>query len=76
MKDLGVVKKIIRMEILRDRHACKLYLSQKAYNEKVLHRFNMENVKPVSTSLVAYFRLSSALSPQSEDDIDYMSRVP
>jgi hypothetical protein len=41
MKDLGVAKKILGMEILRDRKASKLYLSQKGYIEKVLHRFNM-----------------------------------
>ena len=40
MKDLGAAKKILRMDILRDRHAGKLYLSQKAYIEKVLHRLN------------------------------------
>ena len=36
----------------------------------------MHNAKPISTPLAAHFRLSSALSPQSDDDIDYMSRVP
>ena len=36
----------------------------------------MENDKHVSPLLVAHFRLSSSLSPQSEDDVDYMSRVP
>ena len=51
MKDLGAVKKILGMEILRDRQ------------EKVLHRFNMQNVKPISTPLATHFRLSSALSP-------------
>ena len=35
----------------------------------------MENAKHVSTSLAAHFRLSSTLSPQLEDDVDYMSRV-
>ncbi|RVW97269.1 Retrovirus-related Pol polyprotein from transposon TNT 1-94 [Vitis vinifera] len=45
MKDVGATKKILRMEILRDRK-------------------------------VAHFKLSSALSPQSDDDVDYMSRVP
>ena len=63
MKDLGAVKKILRMEILRDRQVGKLYLSQKGYNEKVLHRFNMDNSKPISTPLATHFRLSSALSP-------------
>ncbi|KAG8481971.1 hypothetical protein CXB51_026890 [Gossypium anomalum] len=76
MKDLGPVKKILGMEILRDRKASKLYLSQKGYIEKVLCRFNMQSAKPVSTPLVAHFRLSSALSPQSDDEIEYMSHVP
>ncbi|KAG8477766.1 hypothetical protein CXB51_027752 [Gossypium anomalum] len=69
------VKKILGMEILRDRKASKLYLSQKEYIEKVLCRFNMQSAKPVSTPLVAHFRLSSTLSPQLNDEIEYMSHV-
>ncbi|KAG8480749.1 hypothetical protein CXB51_025125 [Gossypium anomalum] len=76
MKDLGPAKKILGMEILRDRKASKLYLSQKGYMEKVLCRFNMQSAKPVSTPLAAHFRLSSTLSPQSDDEIEYMSHVP
>ncbi|KAG8489015.1 hypothetical protein CXB51_016942 [Gossypium anomalum] len=76
MKDLRPAKKILGMEILRDRKASKLYLSQKGYIEKVLCRFNMQSAKPVSTPLAAHFRLSSALSPQSDDEIEYMSHVP
>ena len=41
IEDLGVAKKILGMEILRDRVARRLSLSQKGYIEKVLHRFNM-----------------------------------
>src|SRR5438132_519777 len=74
--DLGAAIKILGMEIIRDRKSGKLYLSQKGYIEKVLHCFNMHNVKPVSTPLATHFRLSSALCPVSEDDIEYMSRVP
>ncbi|KAG8482498.1 hypothetical protein CXB51_024223 [Gossypium anomalum] len=76
MKDLGPVKKILGMEILRDRKASKLYISQKAYIDKVLCRFKMQSAKPISTPLAAHFRLSSALSPQSDDEIEYMSHVP
>ncbi|KAG8475483.1 hypothetical protein CXB51_032327 [Gossypium anomalum] len=65
------IKKILGMEILRDRKVSKLYLSQKGYIEKVLCRFNMQSAKPVSTPLAAHFRLSSALSPQSDDEIEY-----
>ena len=53
-----------------------LYLSQRGYIEKVLRRFNMHDTKPVSTPLAAQFRLSSALCPVSDDDIEYISRVP
>jgi hypothetical protein len=76
MKDLGAAKKILGMKIVRDRKSDKLYLSQRGYIEKVIRHFNMRNAKPVSTPLAAHFRLSSALCPQSDDDVEYMSRVP
>ncbi|KAG8473153.1 hypothetical protein CXB51_035098 [Gossypium anomalum] len=38
-------------------------------------RFNMQSAKLVSTPFAAHFRLSSALSPQSDDEIEYMSHV-
>ncbi|XP_052487996.1 secreted RxLR effector protein 161-like [Gossypium raimondii] len=34
-----------------------------------------KSAKPVSTPLATHFRLSSALSLQSDDEINYMSRV-
>ncbi|KAG8482934.1 hypothetical protein CXB51_024486 [Gossypium anomalum] len=55
MKDLGPAKKILGIEILRNRK---------------------QSAKPVSTPLVAHFRLSSALSPQLDNEIEYMSHVP
>jgi len=61
MKDLGAAKKILGMEVVRDRKSSKLYLSPRGYIEKVLRRFNMHNAKPMSTSLATHFRLSSAL---------------
>ena len=36
----------------------------------------MHNANPMSTLLAIHFKLSSALCPISEDDIEYMSRVP
>jgi len=76
MKDLGAVKKILGMEIRRDRKAGTLYLSQGRYLEKVLGRFNMDNCKVVSTPLAAHFRLSAECCPQTEEDIDRVSNVP
>ena len=75
MKDLGAVKKILGMEIPRDQKVRKLYLSQKKYIEKVLERFGMQGSKLASTPLVAHFKLSNALLPQTEEEREYMSYV-
>ena len=76
MKDLGAAKKILGMEIVRDRKSRVLHLSQKNYIERILRRFNMHEAKPVNTPFAAHFKLSSALSPTTETDMEYMARVP
>ncbi|KAG8640816.1 hypothetical protein MANES_13G085878v8 [Manihot esculenta] len=76
MKDLGAAKKILGMEIQRNKTTCVLCLTQKSYIEKVLEGFGMKNAKPVSTLLGAHFILSVALSPQSKNGIDYISHIP
>lgn len=73
---MGAANQILGTEIVSDRQTSKLYLSQKGYIEKVLHSFNMQNVKPINALLASHFRLSSALSPQLDDDVDCMTRVP
>ena len=74
-KDLGDAKKILGMEIIRDRNARKLYLSQRGYIQKVLRRFNMSETKSVNTPFAPHFKLSSALNPSTQDDVAYMARV-
>lgn len=64
MKDLGAAKKILGMEIHRDRQAGNLFLSQKNDIKQILDRFGMGDCKPVSTPLAAHFKLSSASYPQ------------
>lgn len=76
MKELGAAKKILGMEIRRDRQAGKLFLSQQNYIERVLDRFNMNNCKPVSTPLAAHFKLSSELCPDTKEEMEHMSHVP
>ena len=41
MKDFGEAKKILGMEIKRDRHSKKLFLSQKEYLKRVQKQFGM-----------------------------------
>ncbi|KAL4384756.1 hypothetical protein GQ457_15G014670 [Hibiscus cannabinus] len=76
MKDLGAAKKILGMEIHRDRSSRKLWLSQQSYVEKVLDRFGMSNAKPVSTPLANHFKLSSELCPKTDKECEKMAKVP
>jgi hypothetical protein len=76
MKDLGVAKKILGMRITRDRKNQKLTLSQGEYTEKVLERFRMQNAKPVNTPLASHFKLTKEMCPKTQEEIEYMSRVP
>jgi hypothetical protein len=76
MKDLGAAKKILGMEIRRDRDAKRLWLSQAGYVKKVFERFSMENAKPVSTPLANHFRLSTSQCPKTVEETEDMSKVP
>ena len=72
MKDLGLARQILCMQILRDKKAKKLWLSQEKYIERVLERFNMKHAKPVSTPLGAHFKLrkkSCSSSKKEKKDI-------
>ena len=59
MKDLGPAKKILGMEILRDRNERTLRLSQEAYVKKVLARFGMEGCKTRFDTIGATFQIVS-----------------
>jgi len=76
MKDLGAAKKILGMEITRDRKSGLLFLSQQNYVKKVLQRFNMQDAKAISTSIAPHFKLSAAQCPSTDEETEYMSRVP
>ncbi|KAL4271938.1 hypothetical protein GQ457_13G028490 [Hibiscus cannabinus] len=76
MKDLGPANKILGMQIHRDRSNRKIWLSQKNYLKKILSRFNMQDCKPISTPLPINFKVSSSMSPSSEEERMEMSRVP
>ena len=60
MKDLGAAKKILGMEITRDRKSVLLFLSQHNYIKKILYRFNMNDSKLISTPITPHFKLSVA----------------
>ncbi|KAI3461498.1 hypothetical protein Pfo_018161, partial [Paulownia fortunei] len=77
MKDLGKAKKILGIEISRDRTRGKLCLTQKQYLKKVLQCFGMtESSKPVSTPLAPHLKISAQLSPKNDEEREYMAKVP
>ena len=76
MKDLGAAKQILGMRITRDRKNNKLTLSRSEYIEKVLEIFRMQDAKLVSTPLSSHFKLTKEMCPETQEEIDYMSKVP
>ncbi|KAJ9558432.1 hypothetical protein OSB04_013046 [Centaurea solstitialis] len=77
MKDLGEAKKILGMEITRNKETGAVYLTQKQYLEKLLMRFNVgAGTKSVSTPLAAHFKLSAKSCPKSEEERKDMADVP
>jgi hypothetical protein len=76
MKDIGAAKKIIVMEINKDKKFGMLFLNQHSYIQKILCRFNMHDSNLVSTTIASHFKLSSSQCPRKDKDVVYMSRVP
>ncbi|RVW31007.1 Retrovirus-related Pol polyprotein from transposon TNT 1-94 [Vitis vinifera] len=76
MKDLGAAKKILGMEIHRDRASGRLWLSQYSYVKRVLERFNMNDAKLVNTPLENHFKLFTNQCPKTDDEVKDMSKVP
>ena len=76
MKELGEARKILGMEIIRNRHSRILQLSQKAYLEKIMRKFQMVDAKVVNIPFAQHFKLSHAQSPTDEKILKEMKRIP
>nr|GEV31849.1 zinc finger, CCHC-type [Tanacetum cinerariifolium] len=57
-KELGPVKKILGMDIVRDRGSRILKVSQSGYVQKILNNYRVDNGKSVSVPLGAHFKVS------------------
>ncbi|GJZ97506.1 retrotransposon protein, putative, ty1-copia subclass [Tanacetum coccineum] len=58
MKELGPARKILGMEIVRDRGSRTIKVSQSGYAQKILNNFRVDNGKSVSMPLGAHFKVS------------------
>ena len=75
MKDLGVARFLLGIEIRRQENGDVL-LVQERYARDVISRFNMEGCKPVSTPLDLGCRLDSAQQPITDVDREQMISIP
>lgn len=76
MKNLGAAKRILGIDIKRDRRKGALNLSQTGYLKKIVELFGMNNCKPVFTPILAHFKLYAVKGDLSKDEESHMKKVP
>ena len=76
MKDLGPTKRVLGIDILRNRDKGELILSQLGYLKKVVEHFRISNSKIVNTPLGHHTKLSIKQCHQSEDEKQVMASTP
>ncbi|GJV06619.1 retrotransposon protein, putative, ty1-copia subclass [Tanacetum coccineum] len=76
MKELGEAKKILGLEIIRDRSCKILRMSQSGYVSKILNNLRIDNRKSVKMPLGEHFKLSLKDCPVRDCDVERMSKVP
>jgi hypothetical protein len=76
MKDLGEAAYILGIKIYRDRSRRLIGLSQSAYIDKILKRFNMESAKKGFLPMSHGIRLSKTQGPVTADERSRMEMIP
>jgi hypothetical protein len=76
MKDLGDASYVLGIEIHRDRTKSVLGLSQRAYIEKMLKRYNMHNCSSQPAPVVKGDKLGTFQGPRNQLEIDQMKSIP
>ena len=75
MKDLGAARKILGMNIVRDRKAGRIWLGQSDYILRMLKRFKVDNLKETATPLAQHFKLSMDQKPKNEKERKEMELI-
>ncbi|KAK1630563.1 hypothetical protein QYE76_004878 [Lolium multiflorum] len=76
MKDLGEASYVLGIEIHRDRSKGVLGLSQKAYFERVLKKFNMHKCSGSPAPVVKGDKFGTFQCPRNQIETDQMKSVP
>nr|GEY06604.1 retrotransposon protein, putative, Ty1-copia subclass [Tanacetum cinerariifolium] len=76
MKDLGEAAYILRIKIYRDRSRWLIGLSQSAYIDKILKKYNTHNSKKGYLPMEVKHDLSNKLCASTPKEVAYMKKVP
>ena len=76
MEDLVPAKKILEMEISKNRQDGTLFLSQEGYIKMELDRFGITNAKPIITPIDQHFKLIIIRPEEKEEKTEKMNFVP
>ena len=68
MKDMDEANYVLKVKIIRDHSKRLLVLSQETYIKKILEQFQMQNYKPIDTSITKGESLSLEMAPKSPDE--------
>jgi len=76
MKDLGEAHWILGIQVSRNRSCKTVTLNQTRYIMDILQRYGMDTCKPVFTPADAGITLAKDMTQDSDEQADYMRRVP
>nr|GFC07660.1 hypothetical protein [Tanacetum cinerariifolium] len=76
MKDLGEDAYILGIKIYKDRSRRLIGLSQSAYVDKILKKYNMHNSKKGYLPMEVKHDLSNELCASTPEEVAYMKKVP
>ena len=74
--DLGELHWLLGIEIKRNRELRTIHLSQRAYIQSILQRYNLHELKPVSVPMDPSARFSTAQAPSTTQEFAAMRNVP
>ena len=76
MKNIGEPRLIVGLNVIRDRSAGTITLTQEKYVNELLVKFRMENAKPMSTSADYSTVLTKDMCPKTEKERQLMANYP
>ena len=76
MKDLGAAKRILGMNIVRNRERKEIWLNQSDYISRIIKRLRMETTKSTATPMAQHFRLTVEQAPKGEEERLEMQNIP